>query len=488
MLAIFHDMVKESVEVYMDDFSVFGNSFDNCLNNLDKMLKRCKDASLVLNWENCHFMVKEGIMLGHKSINGKNYILVIVDDYSRFTWDKFLRSKDETPEFIIKLLKQVQVRLNATVRNIRKDNGPELQPMTHGSISSGLVQNPSSSTPYVPPKKKDQDTLFQPMFDEYFQPSPSVVSRMPLAIALIPADTTGTPSSTIIDQDAPTASHPNIHSKCRSQKDDSLPNGCQDCILEWCAMGKGLCQSTGGVCRSGSSQPRKFSKGAVDPTLFTRKEGKDILLVQIYVDDIIFASTDPELCDTFANIMSSKFKMSMMYGMESSDPVDAPMVERTKLGEDPQGIPIDPNCYRRDKLVSWSSKKQKSTAISTTKAEYISLSGCCAQILCLRSQLTDYGLVFNKIPLYCDNKSAIALCCTNVQHSRSKHIDVIYHLIKEQVENGVVELYFVKTEYQLADIFTKALPKERFEFLINRLGMQSMSPETLKHLVEEDKE
>ncbi|GJT62973.1 reverse transcriptase domain-containing protein, partial [Tanacetum coccineum] len=66
MLAIFHDMIEESVEVFMEDFSVFGNSFDTCLNNLDKMLQCCKDAHLILNWEKCHFMVKEGIMLGHK--------------------------------------------------------------------------------------------------------------------------------------------------------------------------------------------------------------------------------------------------------------------------------------------------------------------------------------------------------------------------------------------------------------------------------------
>ncbi|GJS57376.1 hypothetical protein Tco_0652160 [Tanacetum coccineum] len=118
-----------------------------------------------------------------------------------------------------------------------------------------------------------------------------------------------------------------------------------------------------------------------------------------------------------------------------------------------------------DKLVSWSSKKQKSTAISTTEAEYIAMSGCCAQILWMRSQLTDYGFVFNKIPLYCDNRSAIALCCNNVQHSRSKHIDIRHHFIREQVEKGVVELYFVTTDYQLADIFTKALPRIRFEFL-----------------------
>ncbi|GJT79589.1 hypothetical protein Tco_1053931 [Tanacetum coccineum] len=84
-----------------------------------------------------------------------------------------------------------------------------------------------------------------------------------------------------------------------------------------------------------------------------------------------------------------------------------------------------------------------------------------------------------------DNKSAIALCNNNVQHSRSKHIDIRFHFIKEKVENGVVELYFVNTEYQLADIFTKALCRERIEFLINKLGMRSFTPETLKQLADE---
>nr|GEY06242.1 hypothetical protein [Tanacetum cinerariifolium] len=89
------------------------------------------------------------------------------------------------------------------------------------------------------------------------------------------------------------------------------------------------------------------------------------------------------------------------------------------------------------------------------------------------------------VPLYCDNKSAIALCCNNVQHSRAKHIDARYHFIKEQVENRIVKLYFVWTEYQLADIFTKPLPRERFNFLIDKLGMKIMSPDTLKRLAEE---
>ncbi|GKB21523.1 hypothetical protein Tco_0855446, partial [Tanacetum coccineum] len=76
-----------------------------------------------------------------------------------------------------------------------------------------------------------------------------------------------------------------------------------------------------------------------------------------------------------------------------------------------------------DKLVSWSSMKQNSTAISSTEVEYITLSGFCAQILWMRSRLTYYGFQFNKIPLYCDNKSVIGLCCNNVQQSRVKHID-----------------------------------------------------------------
>nr|GEU49633.1 retrotransposon protein, putative, Ty1-copia subclass [Tanacetum cinerariifolium] len=132
-----------------------------------------------------------------------------------------------------------------------------------------------------------------------------------------------------------------------------------------------------------------------------------------------------------------------------------------------------------DKLVSWSSEKQKSTAIWSIEAEYITLFGCC---------LTDYGFQFNKIPLYCDNKSVIALYCNNVQHSRAKHIDVRYHFIKEQVENGIVELYFVQTEYQLVNIFTKPLPRERFNFLIDKLGMKSMYPDMLKRLAEDTNE
>nr|GEX13371.1 retrovirus-related Pol polyprotein from transposon TNT 1-94 [Tanacetum cinerariifolium] len=182
------------------------------------------------------------------------------------------------------------------------------------------------------------------------------------------------------------------------------------------------------------------------------------------------------------------------------------MVEKSKLDEDKEEKVVDPSHYHDanhascqdtrqstsgslqflgDRLISWSSKRQKSASISSTEAEYIAFSGCCAQILWMRSQLIDYGLGFKKIPMYYDNKSVIALCCNNVQHSKSKHIDIRYHFINEHVENRVIELYFVNTEYQLADLFTKALGRERIKFVINKLGMRSFTPDTLKQLTDE---
>ncbi|GJY61963.1 retrovirus-related pol polyprotein from transposon TNT 1-94 [Tanacetum coccineum] len=232
-----------------------------------------------------------------------------------------------------------------------------------------------------------------------------------------------------------------------------------------------------------------FSKGTIDPTLFIKKAGNDLLLgtpvdATHYRDMIgslmYMTSSRPHLI--YAVCLCARYQ---------AKPIEKHLHAVRQIFQYLKGTIHMGLWYSKDtgdKLVSWSSKKQKSTAISSTKAEYIALSRCCAQILWMRSQQTDYGFQLNKIPLYCDNKSAIALCCNNVQHTRAKHIDVRYHFIKEQVENGIVELYFVRTEYQLADIFTKTLPRERFNFLIEKLGMKSMSPETLKNLAEEEDE
>ncbi|GJT52554.1 retrovirus-related pol polyprotein from transposon TNT 1-94 [Tanacetum coccineum] len=669
-------------------------------------------------------------------------------------------------------------------------SGPGLHEMTPATISSGLMSNPYPSTPFVPPSRTDWDILFQPLFDEFLNPSPSVdhpapevVVQINEVIAPVLADSTGSPSSTTVDQDVPspiahmgndlyfgvpipevsydqpsssdtihtivhldhqisehsrkwTKDHPleniigelarpvstrmQLHEQALFCYYDAFltavePKTYKDALTQACwieAMQEELnefegleygapyptrqtyviplmdlqsetnipggflknkarlvarsyrpeegidfeesfspvarleairifltfaahmnmvvyqidvktaflngnlreevyvSQSDGFVDNDNPNHVYKlkkalyglkqaprtwydmlssflisqdFTKGSVDPTLFIRRDGKELLLVQICVDDIIFAASTPDFFIDILKIMCSKFKMSMMgkisfflglqisqsprgifinqskyvleslkkYGFDSYDPVDTPMVEKSKLDEDKEGKSVDPSHYRcmigtllyliasrpdlqfaicmcawyqarptekhlnavkrifrylkgtvhrglwypkgssialtafadadhvgcqdtrritsgsmqllGDRLVSWSSKRQKSAAISSTEAEYIALSGCCAQILWMRSQLTDYGFGFNKIPMYCDNKSVIALCCNNVQHSRSKHIDIRFHFIKEHVENGVIELYFVNTEYQLADIFTKALGRNRIK-------------------------
>nr|GEV45543.1 retrovirus-related Pol polyprotein from transposon TNT 1-94 [Tanacetum cinerariifolium] len=282
---------------------------------------------------------------------------------------------------------------------------------------------------------------------------------------------------------------------------------------------------------------KEFSKGSIDPTLFITKHRGDILLVQIYVDDIIFGSTNPKLSKQFEKLMHSKFEMSMMgelkfflgiqihqlprgifinqdkyaqeilikHGMTSCDSVGTLMATK-HLDADLSGTSVDQTKYQTkptekhltaikriflylkdtihmgiwyskdigfkltafsdsdhtgglysckstsggiqflggDKLVSWSSKKQECTSMSSAEANH-----------------------------------------SHLVQSSSAHIDVRYHFIKEKVEKGIIELFFVETEYQLADLFTKALPEERFKYLVRRLGMRCLTPEELEVLANE---
>nr|GEZ05508.1 hypothetical protein [Tanacetum cinerariifolium] len=132
-------------------------------------------------------------------------------------------------------------------------------------------------------------------------------------------------------------------------------------------------------------------------------------------------------------------------------------------------------------------------AISCNPAEYVSLFSCCAQVIWMRTQLLDYGYKYNWIPMYCDSKSAIAISCNPVQHLKTNHIDIRYHFIKKHVEKGTVELYFVGTQYQLAGLFTKALPKECFEYLVHRIDLKAQLQDKniaiseLKKLIEKGK-
>nr|GEW06290.1 retrovirus-related Pol polyprotein from transposon TNT 1-94 [Tanacetum cinerariifolium] len=330
------------------------------------------------------------------SINGKRYILVIVDDYSGFTWVKFLKSKDEAPEAIIKCIKNIQVRLNGTVRNVRTDNETGFVNQTLHEFYkkiSGLVPNPILQPPCILPNRDDWDHLFQPMFDEYLNPLTIVVSPVPVVAA---------PRAVDLADSLMCSGSNTLHTESRkrlttekSKLDEDLQEKLVDATLY---------------------------RGMIGSLMYLTSSYPTLLMQSTYVP--AYADSDHARCqDTSSTSGSAQFLSN--------------------------------------KLVSWSSEKQKSTAISSTEAEYISLCGCCTQILWMRSQLTDYGFQFNKILLYYDNKN---------------------------VENRIVELYFVRTEYQLPDIFTKPLPREKFNFLIEKLGMTCMSLKTLKRLAEETDE
>jgi hypothetical protein len=121
--------------------------------------------------------------------------------------------------------------------------------------------------------------------------------------------------------------------------------------------------------------------------------------------------------------------------------------------------------------VSWSSKKQNRVALSTAEAEYIAAGAYCAQLLWMEQTLRDFGYEFKRIPLLCDNESAIKLANNPMQRSRTKHIDIRHHFLRDHEAKGDIELCHVNTENQLADIFTKPLDETRFCFLRSELNI-----------------
>ncbi|GKC50696.1 hypothetical protein Tco_1073441 [Tanacetum coccineum] len=123
------------------------------------------------------------------------------------------------------------------------------------------------------------------------------------------------------------------------------------------------------------------------------------------------------------------------------------------------------------KFMCWSAKKQQSVAMFSAYPEDVAAVGCCANILWMKSQLTNYDIIYEKVPIFCDNTSAIAISNNPVLHSRTKHIDIKYHFIRDHILKGDIELHFIPTQYQLDDIFTKPLDEPTFKRLIVELGM-----------------
>jgi hypothetical protein len=335
--------------------------------------------------------------------------------------------------------------------------------------------------------------------------------------------------------------------------------------------------------------------GKVDTTLFTNKIGNDLFVLQIYVDDIIFGSTNQDFYEEFGKIIANEFEMSMIreiryflclqikqlknstfvsqdkyikdmlkkFGMEDAKSISTPMWTNGSLDSDTSGNMVDQKMHRSmigsllyvtasrpdvvfsvciyarfqaspreshskatkriwrylkhtqnvglwypkgakfeligysdsdytgckvDRrstsgtcqllgisLVSWSSKKQNSVALSTAKAEYIATGSCRAQILWMKATLNDFRIKFKQVPLLCDNESAMKLTNNPVQHSRTKHIDVRHHFIRDHQQKGDISIENVGTDDQLADILTKPLDEKRFCKLRNKLNILDFS-------------
>jgi hypothetical protein len=334
-----------------------------------------------------------------------------------------------------------------------------------------------------------------------------------------------------------------------------------------------------------------FKVGKADPTLFTKTITKDLFICQIFVDDIIFGSTNKSTCEEFSRIMIHKFEMSMMgelkyflgfqikqlqegtfisetkyiqdilkkFGMKNAKPIKTPMGTNGHLDLDTGGKSVDQKVYRSmigsllylyasrpnimlsvcmcarfqanpkevhlravkrimrylvytpkfglwypkgstfdliwysdadyagckidrkstlgtcqflgRSLVSWALKKQNSVALSTAEAEYIAARRCCAQLLWMRQTLRDYGYKLSKVPLLCDNKSAIFMADNPVEHSRTKHIDIPYHFLRDHQQKGDIKIAYVTTHNQLVNIFTKSLDEKTFSKLRNELNI-----------------
>ncbi|BBH07107.1 Leucine-rich repeat protein kinase family protein [Prunus dulcis] len=316
-----------------------------------------------------------------------------------------------------------------------------------------------------------------------------------------------------------------------------------------------------------------YTRGSIDKTLFVKRTKQDLMVAQVYVDDIVFGSTSDilsknsmrsnnsmEACSYLKQSMP-KLSVQIWYGIWK--PIRNPMSTSTKLSKDSHGKSVDQKLYRSmignllyltasrpdislsvglcarfqsdpkeshllvvkrilryvsgtttfgvyysfdsnvelagysnadwagsiddrksttggcfyigNNLVSWLSKKQNCVSLSTAEAEYIAAGSCCTQLLWMKQMLNDYGIHQGKMVTFCDNMSAINISKNPVQHSRTKHIDIRHHFIRELVEENVLSLEFVSTEKQLADTFTKPLDNLRFETLRQSLVTSTSS-------------
>ncbi|GJX20864.1 putative reverse transcriptase, RNA-dependent DNA polymerase [Tanacetum coccineum] len=218
----------------------------------------------------------------------------------------------------------------------------------------------------------------------------------------------------------------------------------------------------------------------------------DILLVQVYVDDIIFGSTKKSLCDEFEQIMQNRSMIgSLMYLTSSRQdiiylkgqpklglwyPKDSPFILEAFSDSDYAGASLDRKSttggcqYLGSRLISWQCKNQIVVANSTTEAEYIAASHCCGQVLWIQNQMLDYGFNFMKTKIHVDNESAICVVKNPVSHSKIKHIEIMHHFIRDSYEKRLVKMVKIHIDNNVADLLTKAFNVSIFNFLVASIG------------------
>nr|GEW12884.1 hypothetical protein [Tanacetum cinerariifolium] len=361
----------------------------------------------------------------------------------------------------------------------QSSSGPALHEMTPTTISSGLVPNPTSTTPFVPPSRTNWDMFFQPLFDELLTPPPSFDHPAPEVIAPIakvvvpkPAESTGLPSSATVDQDAPS---PSKSQTTTETQPPVIPNDIEEDNhdIEVAHMGN---DPYFGMpipeIEAMKEELNEFERLEVWELVPRPDKFMVITLKWIYKvkqDELRGLQISQSPRGIFINQSIYALESLKKYGFKSCNPVDNPMVEKSKLDEDKEGKAIDPSHYRG--MIG------TLLYLTTIKMIFRYLRGTVNRVLWYPKDSSISLTAF----AYADH----AGCQDTRRSTLSKYIDIRYHFIKEHVENGVIELYFVNTEYQLADIFTEALSRERIEFLINKLGMRSFTPETLKQLTNE---
>ncbi|GJX46822.1 putative ribonuclease H-like domain-containing protein [Tanacetum coccineum] len=263
----------------------------------------------------------------------------------------------------------------------------------------------------------------------------------------------------------------------------------------------------------------------IDKTLFHYSgTKKDIMLVQVYVDDIIFGSTNKSWCDEFEALMKSRFQMSSMGELTFFLAAITPMETKVPLTKDEEAIDVDVHLYRSmigslmyltasrpdimyavcvcsrfqgtpfdleafsdsdyggsnldrksttggcqflgQRLISWQCKKQTIVATLTTEAEYVAAANCCGQVLWVQNQLLDYGFNFMNTKIHIDNESTICIVKNPVYHSKTKHIEIRHHFIRDCYEKKLISVEKIHTDLNVADLLTKPFDGPRFNYLV----------------------